>query len=74
MSMIVMIVTAAVVVIAVVVVVVVMVVVMAVIAVSIAAYIAWFVFLRSHKVHRPIAGVVILAMLAPIFGMARRHM
>jgi len=74
MPMIVMIVTAAVVVIVIVVVVVIAVVVMAVIAVSIARYIAWFVFLRSHKVHRPIAGVVFLAMLAPIFGVPRRHM
>jgi len=61
-----MIVTAAMVVIAVVVAIAVM--------LMIAGYIAWFVFLRSHKIHRPIAGVVFLAMFAPIFGVSGRHM
>jgi len=62
------IVTAAVIVIAV------MVMVVVVVVVGIPGYIAWFVFPRSHKVHRPIAGVVFLAMLAPILGVSRRHM
>jgi Na+/H+ antiporter NhaA len=72
-----MIVTAAMVVIAVVVAIAVMlaiaVLVIAVMLV-IAGYIAWFVFLRSHKIHRPIAGVVFPAMLAPIFGVSWGHM
>jgi hypothetical protein len=31
------------------------------------------VFCRSYEVHRPIAGVVLSTMLAPILRMARRH-
>ena len=63
-----MVVTVAMVVIAVMVMVMVMVVIVAMVG-----YIAWFVFLRSHEVHRPVAGVVFVAMLAPIFGVSWRH-
>jgi hypothetical protein len=66
-----MIVTAAMVVIAVVVAIAVLVIAVMLV---IAGYIAWFVFLRSHKIHRPIAGVVFPAMLAPIFGVSWGHM
>jgi hypothetical protein len=39
----------------------------------IAASVVRLVFCRSYEVHRPIAGVVLSAMLAPILCMARRH-
>jgi hypothetical protein len=68
-----MIVTAAVVVIAVPVVAIAVTLVIAVM-VATAEYIAWFVFLRSHKIYRPIAGVVFLAVLAPISCVSWWHM
>jgi len=39
----------------------------------IAACVVRLVFCGSYEVHRPIAGVVLSAMLAPILRMARRH-
>jgi len=39
----------------------------------IAACVVRLVFCGSYEVHRPIAGVVLSAMLAPILCMARRH-
>jgi Na+/H+ antiporter NhaA len=68
-AIVVMVVTAAMVVIAVMV----MVMVMAMVVIAVVGYIAWIVFPRSHEVHGPIAGVVFLAMLAPILGVSRRH-
>jgi hypothetical protein len=38
-----------------------------------AVYIPGLVLLRSDEVHRPITGVVLAAVLAPISGVARRH-
>src|SRR6202140_5875182 len=35
--------------------------------------IAGFILGRSHEIHRPVAGVVLLAMLAPGLGMTRWH-
>jgi hypothetical protein len=40
----------------------------------IATFVAWFVFLRADEIHRPIAGMVFMAVLAPVFGMPRWHM
>jgi hypothetical protein len=53
---------------------VVMIAIMVMIAVAVAVYITWFVFPRTDKIHRPIAGVVFLAMLAPILCVPGRHM
>jgi hypothetical protein len=41
-------------------------------AVATAVLVAW-VFI-AHKVHRLVAGVVLVAMLGPVFSVARRHM
>jgi hypothetical protein len=41
--------------------------------VCIVALVFRFVFLRSHEVHGPIAGMVLTAVLAPISCMAGRH-
>src|SRR5260370_34237662 len=41
--------------------------------IRIVALIFRIVFLRSHEVHGPIAGVVFTAVLAPISCMPRRH-
>src|SRR5256885_13105671 len=35
--------------------------------------IAGFVLRGAHEIHRPVAGVVLVAVLAPVLGMARRH-
>src|SRR5215472_15855469 len=34
---------------------------------------ARLVFLRSHEIHRPVAGVVLVAVLAPVLGMSRGY-
>ena len=41
--------------------------------VIIAADVSRFIFFRSNEIHRPIAGIVFPAVLAPIFCVARRH-
>src|SRR5256885_9262489 len=35
--------------------------------------IAGLVLRGAHEIHRPVAGVVLVAVLAPVLGMARRH-
>src|SRR5437879_11173298 len=35
--------------------------------------IARLVLRGAHEIHRPVAGVVLVAVLAPVLGMARRH-
>jgi hypothetical protein len=42
--------------------------------IRIVALVFRFVFLRAHEVHRPIAGVVLTAVLTPISRVTRRHM
>jgi hypothetical protein len=42
--------------------------------VVIAAYVTRFVFLRPDEVHRPIAGVIFMAVLPPVLCMLRWHM
>ena len=44
-----------------------------VVVVGMAGYVSRFVFLRSNEIHGPIASVVLVAVLAPIFCMPRRH-
>jgi hypothetical protein len=36
------------------------------------ALVLWIVFLRSNEVYGPIAGVIFMAMLTPIFGVTGR--
>jgi hypothetical protein len=40
--------------------------------VGMAGYVPGFVFLRSNEIHRPIAGVVLVAVPAPILCVPRR--
>src|ERR1700694_4261054 len=51
-----------------------MVTVVSVIALLMAGTIAGFILGGSHEIHGPVAGVVLVAMLAPVLGMTRRHM
>jgi hypothetical protein len=41
--------------------------------VVIAPYVARLVFLRSDEIHRPVAGIIFTAVLAPVSCMLRRH-
>jgi len=40
----------------------------------VAANVIRFVFCRSNEVDAPIAGMIFVTVLAPIFGVVRRHM
>ena len=51
-----------------------LVVIVIVVMVMITPCVTWVVFLRPNEIHGPIAGVVLSAMLAPIFGVPGRHM
>src|SRR5271165_7177914 len=46
---------------------------MLVFVVGMPGYVPGFVFLRSNEIHGPIAGVVLVAVFAPIFCMPWRH-
>src|ERR1700674_4757725 len=50
-----------------------MVTVVTVIALPAVGAITGFILGGSYEIHRPVAGVVLLAMLAPVLGMTRRH-
>jgi hypothetical protein len=46
---------------------------MIVLMVGMARYVTRFVFCRSNEIHRPIACVVLMAVLAPILRVPRGH-
>jgi hypothetical protein len=36
-------------------------------------YVAWLIFRRSNEIHRPVASIVLMAILVPILCVPRRH-